>query len=163
LLSPSEFVHALLIPCPYSIFQIAKLGTKLKQDSLQLSYTPRKFTTHPGNTYFYIIESDHRVLGEVAAAKKLQELVSLLYSEIAYLILTWHVSQRSQKKAVDEEVLELPLEQFGRPKAPAGTWGSCIRIADPIEVGRLTFRCHIQVDMCSDVPEQDNPSRSPGQ
>jgi len=22
---------------------------------------------------------------------------------------------------------------FGRPKAPAGTWGSCIRIIDPIE------------------------------
>jgi hypothetical protein len=73
------------------------------------------------------------------------------------------VSQRSQKKAVDDEVLELPLEQFGRPKAPAGTWGSCIRIVDPIEVSRLTFCCHIQADMCSDVLEQDNSSRSPGQ
>jgi splicing factor 3B subunit 3 len=78
-------VHALLIPCPFSIFQIAKLGTKLKQDSLQLSYTPRKFTTHPGNTYFYIIESDHRVLGEVAAAKKLQELVSLYHIQRSYI------------------------------------------------------------------------------
>jgi len=68
---------ALLTPYPYSIFQIAKLGTKLKQDALQLSFTPRKFTTHPGNTYFYVIESDHRVLGEVAAANKLQELVNL--------------------------------------------------------------------------------------
>ncbi|KAH9985372.1 mono-functional DNA-alkylating methyl methanesulfonate N-term-domain-containing protein [Russula vinacea] len=98
------------------IFQISKLGTKLKQDALQLSYTPRKFTTHPdpGNNYFYLIESDHRVLGEVAAGTKLQEL-------------------RSQKKTVDDAVLELPSEQFGRPKAPAGTWGSCIRIVDPIE------------------------------
>jgi len=96
------------------IFQIPKLGTNLKQDTLQLTYTPRKFTTHPSNSYFYLIESDHRVLGEVAAATKLQEL-------------------RSQKKTVDEAVLELPSEQFGRPKAPAGTWGSCIRIVDPIE------------------------------
>ena len=24
---------------------------------------------------------------------------------------------------------------FGRPKAPAGTWASCIRIIDPVEVG----------------------------
>ena len=47
--------------------------------------------------------------------------------------------QRSQKKAVDEAVLELPVEQFGHPKAPAGTWGSCIRIVDPIEVSSLVF------------------------
>jgi hypothetical protein len=72
---PSEFAYVIKT-FPYSIFQIAKLGTKLKQDALQLSYTPRKFTTHPSNTHFYIIESDHRVLGEVAAAEKLQELVS---------------------------------------------------------------------------------------
>ena len=72
--------RALLTPCHYSIFQISKLGTKLKQDSLQLSYTPRKFTTHPNNSYFYLIESDHRVLGEVAAATKLQELVNQYYT-----------------------------------------------------------------------------------
>jgi len=30
-------------------------------------------------------------------------------------------------------VINLPPEQFGRPKAAAGTWGSCIRIIDPIE------------------------------
>lgn len=34
---------------------------------------------------------------------------------------------------VDREVVDLPVEQFGRPKAPAGTWGSCIRILDPVE------------------------------
>jgi splicing factor 3B subunit 3 len=63
-------------PLIYSIFQISKLGTKLKQDSLQLSYTPRRFITHPNNSYFYIIESDHRVLGDDAAGKKVQELAS---------------------------------------------------------------------------------------
>ena len=60
------------------IFQVPKLGTKLKQDSMPLSYTPRKFITHPGNHYFYMIEGDHRVLGEVAADAKLQELVCKL-------------------------------------------------------------------------------------
>jgi|SRR6267154_598407 len=70
-----RFLSSFLTPCRCSIFQIPKLGTKLKQDALQLTYTPRKFTTHPGNSYFYLIESDHRVLGEVAAATKLQELV----------------------------------------------------------------------------------------
>lgn len=48
---------------------------KLKQDTMPLSYTPRKFITHPTNNYFYMIESDHRVMGEAATAKKLQELV----------------------------------------------------------------------------------------
>ncbi|KAK0225582.1 CPSF A subunit region-domain-containing protein [Armillaria fumosa] len=96
------------------IFQIPKLGTKLKADSIPLSYTPRKFITHPHNEYFYIIEADHRTLGDDAAANKLAEL-------------------RKQGKKIDEEVINLPVTEFGRPKAAAGNWGSCIRIVDPIE------------------------------
>ncbi|KAJ6476021.1 CPSF A subunit region-domain-containing protein [Mycena vitilis] len=96
------------------IFQIPKLGTKLKQDSMPLSYTPRKFITHPTNHYFYMIEGDHRVMGPEAAANKLDEL-------------------RKQGQIIDDEVVDLPPEVFGRPKAPAGTWASCIRIIDPIE------------------------------
>ena len=57
------------------IFQVPKLGTKLKQDLIPLSYTPHKFITHPGNHYFYMIEGDHRILGEVAADTKLEEMV----------------------------------------------------------------------------------------
>ena len=57
------------------IFQIPKLGTKLKQDAIPLSYTPRKFISHPTNRYFYLIEGDHRVMAEAAAAKTLDELV----------------------------------------------------------------------------------------
>ena len=60
------------------IFQVPKLGTKLKQDSMPLSYTPRKFITHPGNHYFYMIEGDHRVMGEGAADTRLQVLVGKL-------------------------------------------------------------------------------------
>ncbi|KAJ7671892.1 hypothetical protein B0H17DRAFT_1141427 [Mycena rosella] len=56
------------------IFQIPKLGTKLKQDSMPLSYTPRKFIAHPTNHYFYMIEGDHHVLGPDAAAAKLDGL-----------------------------------------------------------------------------------------
>ncbi|PBK73578.1 hypothetical protein ARMSODRAFT_952665 [Armillaria solidipes] len=96
------------------IFQIPKLGTRLKADSIPLSYTPRKFITHPHNEYFYIIEADHRTLGDDAVAKKLAEL-------------------RKQGKKIDEEVVNLPVTEFGRPKAAAGNWGSCIRIVDPVE------------------------------
>lgn len=41
--------------------------------------------------------------------------------------------QRQQGERIDEEVVNLPPEIFGRSKAPAGTWGSCIRIIDPVE------------------------------
>ncbi|KAF5346737.1 hypothetical protein D9756_010409 [Leucocoprinus leucothites] len=96
------------------IFQVPKLGVKLKQDLIPLSYTPRKFITHPSNNYFYLIEGDHRVMGQDAVDKKLAEL-------------------RQQGKKIDEEVLNLSPEIFGRPKAPAGTWASNIRIIDPVE------------------------------
>lgn len=59
------------------IFQIPKLGTKLKQDAIPLSYTPRKFISHPSNGMFYLIEGDHRVRGEGAAAQALEDLVSI--------------------------------------------------------------------------------------
>ncbi|KAH7913267.1 CPSF A subunit region-domain-containing protein [Hygrophoropsis aurantiaca] len=96
------------------IFQVPKLGMKLKQDAIPLSYTPRKFISHPTNRYFYLIEGDHRVAGEPGVEKRLQEL-------------------RQAGKSIDEEMLELPAEVFGRPKAPAGTWASAIRIIDPVE------------------------------
>ncbi|KAF9073666.1 CPSF A subunit region-domain-containing protein [Rhodocollybia butyracea] len=100
------------------IFQIPKLGTQLKQDSIPLSYTPRKFIAH--GPYFYIVEGDHRVLGEDAAEKRLAEL-------------------RQQGKKIDQEVIDLPAEVFGRPKAPAGTWGSAIRIVDPAKAETVAY------------------------
>lgn len=30
--------------------------------------------------------------------------------------------------------MDLPPQVFGRSKAPAGTWGSCVRIIDPVQV-----------------------------
>ncbi|KIP06506.1 hypothetical protein PHLGIDRAFT_128225 [Phlebiopsis gigantea 11061_1 CR5-6] len=102
------------------IFQIPKLGTKLKQDSIPLSYTPRKMIPHPSNGYFYIIEGDHRVMGEEAKQKKLEELTR-------------------QGKKIDEEMLNLPPEVFGRPKAPAGTWASGIHIVSPVDAKTINF------------------------
>ncbi|KAI6106117.1 CPSF A subunit region-domain-containing protein [Pisolithus croceorrhizus] len=96
------------------IFQIPKLGMKLKQDAIQLSCTPRKFISHPTNRFLYLIEGDHRVLGEDAINRQLAQL-------------------RQAGKPIDEEVLRLPSEVFGRVRAPAGTWASAIRIIDPVE------------------------------
>ncbi|PFH52598.1 hypothetical protein AMATHDRAFT_1998 [Amanita thiersii Skay4041] len=96
------------------IFQVSKLGMKLKQDSIPLSYTPRKFITHPTNPYFYLIEGDSRIVSPEAAEKRLVEL-------------------RSKGKHIDEDMLNLPSEVFGRPRAGPGSWASNIRIIDPVE------------------------------
>ena len=114
------------------IFNVPRLGVKLKQDSMPLSYTPRKFITHPTNHYLYMIEGDHRVMGPDAMDKRLQELVTVFF-HLSLVETTQFFFQHQQGKKIDEEVVNLPPDVFGRPKAAAGTWGSCIRIIDPIE------------------------------
>ncbi|EPT04569.1 hypothetical protein FOMPIDRAFT_95487 [Fomitopsis schrenkii] len=100
------------------IFQIPKLGTKLKQDAIPLSYTPRKFIPHPTNGLFYLIEGDHRVRSDAAVARLVQE-------------------KRERGETVDDEMVNLLPEAFGRPKAPAGSWASCIRIINPVDAKTL--------------------------
>ena len=69
------------------IFTIPKLGEKLKQDSTALSYTPRKFVSHPYAPVFYVVESDHRVYGPKSIVRIEEEKVSLpLRSKIAMLM-----------------------------------------------------------------------------
>ncbi|KAJ9100377.1 pre-mRNA-splicing factor rse1 [Naganishia adeliensis] len=94
------------------IFTVPRLGTKLKQDVLPLSYTPRKMVSHPTLPYFYVIESDNRTYGPAAINRILSE------------------KQTSGSKP-DVSVLELPAEEFGRPKAESGHWASVIRVVDP--------------------------------
>ncbi|KAF8580455.1 hypothetical protein K439DRAFT_1654330 [Ramaria rubella] len=96
------------------IFQIPKLGMKLKQDAMPLSYTPRKLISHPHQQLFYTIESDHRTYSEEAASQKLAQLAG-------------------NGKMIDQEMVNLHPATFGRVKAPAGTWASCIRIIDPVQ------------------------------
>ena len=70
------------------IFTIPKLGEKLKQDVMPLTYTPRKFISHPYSTIFYVIESDHRTHGPKTVSRILAEKVSLnSWSMHAYLLM----------------------------------------------------------------------------
>ena len=40
---------------------------------MQLTYTPRKFISHPYSTLFYVIEADHRVHGPAAIKRIVAE------------------------------------------------------------------------------------------
>ena len=107
------------------IFTLPKIDVKVQQTSIPLSYTPRKIATHPSNSYLYLVEADHRVLSPSAQLAKLSTIVGRLALTRAS---TDSASQHSSQ--LNAEVLELPIEQFGRPKADAGNWASCISIYD---------------------------------
>ncbi|KAH9441381.1 hypothetical protein Pst134EB_030047 [Puccinia striiformis f. sp. tritici] len=94
------------------IFTIPKLGVKLKQDSMNLSYTPRKLIVDPITKYAITIESDHRKMSSSVKAER----------------LAIHKDQGLEIDPIDLDELT-----FGVPGAEAGQWASCIRISDPIE------------------------------
>lgn len=87
----------------------------MQQTSIPLSYTPRKLLTSPYSRLLYTIESDHRTFGLPTMEKMVSDL-------------------RMAEIEVDEEVVNLDQAEFGLPRAPAGTWGSCVRIVDPVTV-----------------------------
>lgn len=95
------------------IFTIPKLGEKLKQDSTPLTYTPRKIVGYPYAPIFYTIEADHRTYGP----KAIERIVS---------------EKKAAGDKVDTSLLELPFEEFGRPRAGAGHWASLVRVIDPL-------------------------------
>ncbi|KAF8312848.1 hypothetical protein DL93DRAFT_2081807 [Clavulina sp. PMI_390] len=96
------------------IITTADLGQKLEQRSLPLTYTPRQLLAHPSEKLFYVVESEHRVLGKDAAEAKL-----------------------GGPSKLQEFNDERPPEEFGYSKAEAGQWASCLRIIDPMEWSSL--------------------------
>ncbi|CAF9937675.1 MAG: pre-mRNA-splicing factor rse1 [Heterodermia speciosa] len=90
------------------IFSIEKLGNNLLQQSIPLTYTPRKFIRHPEQPLFYTIESDNNTLSPSTRSQLL-----------------------NAQPVVNGDGVVLPPEEFGYPRAQ-GHWASCIHIIDPI-------------------------------
>ncbi|PWN27033.1 Pre-mRNA-splicing factor RSE1 [Jaminaea rosea] len=94
------------------IFTVPTLGTKLKADSVALSYTPRRMVAHPdGSGLFYIAEADHRTLSPSEKEKRIASLTR-------------------EPKVGERGVLDLDPVEFGPLRAEAGNWASCIRVVD---------------------------------
>lgn len=92
----------------YRIFSIEKLGNNLLQQSIPLTYTPRKFVRHPDQPLFYTIESDNNTLSPSVRERLLND-----------------------SSIVNGDGVVLPPEEFGFPRAP-GHWASCIHVVDPV-------------------------------
>lgn len=107
------------------IFTIPSLSTKLKQDSISLSYTPRKIASHPSsNGLFYLVEAEHRTLSPWAQEQRIASLGKKLKED-----------QRG--------VLDLPTEEFGLIRAEAGMWSSCIRAVNAVD-STTTFKIELE-------------------
>ncbi|KAF6218043.1 hypothetical protein HO133_006455 [Letharia lupina] len=90
------------------IFSIDKLGNNLLQQSIPLTYTPRKFVRHPDQPLFYTIEADNNTLSPSTKQRLLND-----------------------SNLTNGDAAELPPDEFGYPRAQ-GHWASCIHIIDPV-------------------------------
>ncbi|RKO91294.1 splicing factor 3B subunit 3-like protein [Blyttiomyces helicus] len=94
------------------ILTVEKLGNVFNQSIIPLKYTPRRFTLNPVSKHFIIVESEHNTWCPSEKQKLLDEAANRM----------------TNGQEVGEE---LPVEQFGLPKAEPGKWGSCIRVVNP--------------------------------
>ena len=83
------------------------------QQSIPLTYTPRKFVRHPDQGLFYTIESDNNTLSISTKQRLLNDT-----------------------KVVNGDSVILPPEDFGYPRAQ-GHWASCIHIIDPVNAKKV--------------------------
>ncbi|KAI9055492.1 hypothetical protein LZ554_000445 [Drepanopeziza brunnea f. sp. 'monogermtubi'] len=95
------------------IFSIEKLTDNLLQDTISLTYTPRRFLRHPEHPLFYTIESDNNILSPATKAKLLED-----------------------PSVVNGDAAVLPAEEFGYPRGK-NHWASCISVVDPVTEKRV--------------------------
>ncbi|KAL2053131.1 hypothetical protein ABVK25_006455 [Lepraria finkii] len=102
------------------IFSIDKLGNNLLQQSIPLTYTPRKFVRHPEQPLFYTIESENNTLSPSTKQRLLNDTT-----------------------LVNGDTAVLPPEEFGYPRAQ-GHWASCINIVDPVTAKAVLQRIDLE-------------------
>ncbi|KAI2618721.1 pre-mRNA-splicing factor rse-1 [Hypomontagnella submonticulosa] len=95
------------------IFSIDRLGDTLLQQSIPLTYTPRRLAKHPDQPYFYTIEADNNTLPPELRAQLLAD-----------------------PGVVNGDAAVLPPEEFGYPRG-RGRWASCISVVDPLTEKRV--------------------------
>lgn len=91
-----------------SIFSVDRLGDTLIQNSIPLTYTPKKMVKHPEHPLFYVIEADNHTLSPDLCAKLLAD-----------------------PARVNGDSKVLSPEEFGHPRGNR-RWASCISVVDPL-------------------------------
>ena len=106
-----------------------RLGESFNASSEKLRYTPRELTVHPDLRTVAIVEADQSCVPfarregpEGAAGEKTgngNPSGDAMDADAA------------MDADSDDELALTPAEQFGAPKAPPGSWASCVRVVDP--------------------------------
>ncbi|KAF8242261.1 hypothetical protein K440DRAFT_617699 [Wilcoxina mikolae CBS 423.85] len=91
------------------IFAVERLTENLQQETISLSYTPRKFIKHPERPYFYTVEADPNTLSVATKASLIE----------------------NESGAQNGASRDLPAEDFGYSRGE-GHWASCISVVDPL-------------------------------
>ncbi len=93
----------------------------MKQDSIPLDYTPRKFLMHPQNGLFYLIEADHRAYGEESSQQQLERLVRTYHPRAFWLSLL-RLTPRCALAGGAQDLRRGDLEPASTPdRTPEGT------------------------------------------
>ncbi|KAJ7186836.1 CPSF A subunit region-domain-containing protein [Mycena filopes] len=112
-LCPDGFVG--IVGSELRIFRLPNIEENGSQRSIPLSHTPRQMVAHPQTGYLYIAESDHRTRARSATSVEIEKVSQFRNS-----------SESTQSVEDDYQV-------FGRPRAGAGSWSSCIRVVDYVQ------------------------------
>ncbi|KAA8568403.1 hypothetical protein EYC84_007437 [Monilinia fructicola] len=102
------------------IFSIEKLTNNLLQESIPLTYTPRRFVRHPEHPCFYVIEADNNILSPATKQKLLED-----------------------PSVVNGDATVLPPEEFGYPRG-TNHWASCISVVDPVTEKKVLSTVHLE-------------------
>jgi splicing factor 3B subunit 3 len=99
----------------FRIFTIEKIADNLLQESIPLTYTPRRMTKHPEFPLYYVAQAENNTLSYSSRKRLIEE----------------DPAASGQNGRTNGHVSELPAEDFGYPHA-AGHWASCVSIIDPV-------------------------------
>lgn len=106
-----------------------RLGEMFNETDLPLRYTGRKFAHIPNTTHLVVIEADHRAQSYAVRAAAAAESAA-----------STHKPKKSKgdsgaaaaSGAFNAEATQERERAFGRPRADAGTWASCVRVLDAV-------------------------------
>ncbi|KAK6601578.1 pre-mRNA-splicing factor rse1 [Botrytis cinerea] len=107
------------------IFSIEKLTDNLLQESIPLTYTPRRFVRHPEHACFYVIEADNNILSPATKQKLLED-----------------------PSVTNGDATVLPPEEFGYPRG-TNHWASCISVVDPVTEKKVLSTIHLEDNECA--------------
>ena len=98
----------------------------------KLRYTPRELTVNPDRRLLAIVEADQSSVPYASRSGPEGPSGTPSGTTSETPSGTSRVEMDADgDEASDDEFAMTPAEQFGAPKAPPGTWSSCVRIVDP--------------------------------